>query len=177
MLFMVKYKIVEILNGSELPSFEWKDLDDFNPIATSFKARVPLLLDMLSSPFRMLATTDFSAQNSSLGHLRFPSFLLISKEVSPWHVLLSEQKHHRVRSGVIFGDSPLGTLPLPPNSGTARVNVRMSITEWKCQKNVVHEIISPNGVTRTIFLDESSFDSGLEGYAVFLKNTLGKVGL
>lgn len=80
-------------------------------------------------------------------------------------------------SGAIFGDSFLGTLPLPPNSGTVRVNVRMFITEGEHQRNVVHEIIFPNGVTRAIFLDDSSFDSGLEGYAVFLKSTLGKVGL
>lgn len=35
------------------------------------------------------------------------------------------------------------------------------------QKNIADEIIFPNGISRAVFLDDSSFDSGLEGYAVF----------
>lgn len=98
-----------------MPSLEGKELDDFNPAATAFKPRGPLLLDMLASLCRTLALSDFSMLS---GHLPFPSFLLLSKEVSPWHVLLSEQKNPRVPSG----DSPLGNLPLPPTQGLRRVN-------------------------------------------------------
>ena len=71
-----------------------------------------------------------------------------------------------MRTGAIFGDSSLYTFAPPPDSGAVRVRVAMS-TMKEGWKSTVHKIIFPNGVTGTIFLRDSSFDSGLEGYAVF----------
>lgn len=92
-----------MLNGSDLPSFEWKfntksingdqfsvgDLNDYALIATSSMLGSPLLSDMSPSPFllRMLAKI---LVHRTAPRVIFCSLLLllISKEVNPWRTHL-----------------------------------------------------------------------------------------
>lgn len=95
---------------------------------------------------------------------------LRAKEANPWHIPQSEQKHHRVWSGTecdFWWPAPVH-LYLPSQLGEYKRecdDVCNAGTEG--QKKVTGEIIFANGVMETLFLDDSSFDPGFEGEAVF----------